>query len=241
MMTIFYKCNESDSCPMKSEGVKNCVLCSEIKPKYEKDCQKGKCEILSSRILARNDALFLIPALGCFVKGYVLLSTVEHYISLVNCPDPIVTQIDRAIRVLHHTFKERLKTDMILFEHGTVDDSGLSAASVLHFHMHFLPATEAFWEKIAETYDFQLQEVEGIPYVKKFISAHKISAYFLLGDVDQKLYIVDCSNKKYPSQFLRRATYEFYCDVSDGNWDWRKEPFYELMLQTKDVFTGIKL
>lgn len=241
MTTMFYKRDRNCSCPIESAGKENCVLCSEIRPQYGKNCQKGTCDILSSRILAKNDTLFLIPALGCFIKGYVLLSTLEHYVSLVNCPDPIVTQVDHTIRALRRAFKQRLKTSMIFFEHGTVDDSGLSAASVLHFHMHFLPAIEAFWEKAAEMHDFQLQEVDGIPCVKEFITSHKISAYFLLGDVDQKLYVVDCSRKRYPSQFLRKITYEFYCDASDKNWDWRREPFYELMGQTKDAFLGIKL
>lgn len=218
----------------------DCNLCSELKE--QKTSPEVKRFFEDSRIFAENENFCLFPTVGCFVKGYTLLATKEHYISLYNCPDDIVLDVKKTVGIISDQFKERFNSDMIFFEHGTVNDYNLSSASVCHFHMHFLPINESIWQKIKERYSFKYYEILDLTEVKSLVDKYKVDAYLLLGDIDKKIYLIDCTNEDFPSQFLRKVLYEYYYGkTEDEKWNWKRFPFYEIMEETLQAMDGMKL
>lgn len=219
-----------------------CVFCAELQPLGE-PAQTGPEDLpVYARILAKNDGLFLMPTLGCFVKGYLLLSTVNHYVSLVACPDGIVGQVEHALERLRGHFRERMGSGMLFFEHGTVSDQTLSSASIFHFHIHLLPVNENLWERVGAQCRFRMLEIDSLARVRDIVRERGISAYFLLGDWDGRMYLADCSDTGFHSQFLREVLYGYYFGGSGSEaWNWRKAPFYEQMRQTKKLFSGVTL
>lgn len=194
-----------------------------------------------SRIFAKNNELCLFPTIGCFIKGYILLSTIQHYISLYNCPDETVFKINNTIKIIRNAFKIKMGTGMVFFEHGTVDDYSLSSASVSHFHMHFLPAHETIWDQINKKFNFSYHKLDNISDVKTIVNQFGIKSYLLFGDFNGDKYLIDCTKENFPSQFLRKVTYEYYYGEGDNKWNWREFPFYETMMETIEVFTGIEI
>lgn len=219
-----------------------CVFCAELQPpETPLRTEPGDLPVYS-RILAKNDALFVMPTLGCFVRGYLLLSTVDHYVSLASCPDDVVERVGGALDRLRGQFRERLGSGMLFFEHGTVSDRALSSASIFHFHLHLLPVNENLWERAGARCGFELLEIRSLGSVKPLVEERNMSAYFLLGDWDGRMYLADCSDGGFHSQFLREVLYAYYFGESEGEiWNWRKAPFFEQARQTKALFSGITL
>ena len=90
-----------------------------------------------SRIFAYDDYICIFPAVGCFVKGYILISTFNHYLSLYDCSNEVIKDIERTVNIIKNTFLTELNSGTAFFEHGTISNYGLSSASIYHFHMHF--------------------------------------------------------------------------------------------------------
>ena len=219
-----------------------CSLCKELKSGDSRQFPEIKKYFEISRIFAYNDELCIFPTVGCFIRGYILLSTVEHYLSLYNCPDEIVNGIDKAVHTIKRAFEEKLQSRTVFFEHGTVNDCGLSSASVSHSHMHFLPINEPIWESVNSKYGFSYHKVDALTDLKRIISDNGITSYLLFGDYDGAIYLIDCTSKQYPSQFFRKVMYDHYFGDSPNNeWDWKLFPFYDLMADTVAALDGIKI
>lgn len=220
----------------------DCPFCSEFRYKNFDHSLRLKDYFLDSRIITGNTSLCIFPTVGCFVKGYVLLSTIDHYSSLYNCPDKVLSEVEEAIAVLKNTFYRRLNSGLIFFEHGTVKDYDLSSASVCHFHMHFLPTHGPIWDVIRLKYGLECMSIPTIMDIKNFINKHNISSYLLFGDYDSKIYLIDCTRKNYPSQFFRQVMYEYYYGSAHNNeWNWRIFPYYEFMVDTADALKDMEL
>ena len=219
--------------------MKNCLLCSEFMSNTSTDI---KDYFEDSRIFAQNECLCVFPTVGCFIKGYILLATKEHYISLYNCPDIVVSKIKDAIDIICNNFTQKLNTGMVFFEHGTVNNFNLSPASVCHFHMHFLPINRSIWNDINERHNFKYYKISDLSDVKYLIDEHEIIAYLLFGDYDKQLYLIDCSKEEFPSQFLRKVMYEYYYgDSTYDEWDWKKFPYYDMMVKTMHSLGGMEI
>ena len=220
--------------------MKNCSLCSEFMSNNNSPNIKDYFE--DSRIFAHNECLCVFPTVGCFIKGYILLATIEHYVSLYNCPDIVVSKIKNAIDIIRNNFVQKFNSGMVFFEHGTVNNYNLSPASVCHFHMHFLPINRSIWNDINKKYSFKYYRISNLSDVKDLINEHKIIAYLLFGDYDKQLYLIDCSKEDFPSQFLRKVMYEYYYgDATDDEWNWKIFPYYDIMVETMNILGGMKI
>ena len=218
----------------------NCALCDEF---HQLNKEPIKEYFYDSRIFAFNEHICLFPTIGSFVKGYILLSTIKHYISLYECPDNVIDNVKSIVNLLRHSYKDKMNSEMIFFEHGTIDSKELSSASVSHFHMHFLPVKkEKIWDIIDNQYHFKHYVIKDLKEIKEIIDKYKFKSYLLFGDTDGSIYLIDSSSGEYPSQFFRIVFYNYYYpDSKDNGWNWKKFPFQENMSKTIELFKDIKI
>lgn len=218
----------------------DCQLCNEFIDNVTSPNIKDFFE--DSRIFACNESLCVFPTVGCFVKGYILLATIKHYISLYNCPDDVVAEIGQTIKIIRSNIEEKFNSGMVFFEHGTVENYNLSPASVCHFHMHFMPVNESIWNDINNKYHFKYYRISDLSNVKELVNKNKIIAYLLFGDYDHQMYLIDCSEETFPSQFFRKVMYEYYYgDAPQNEWDWKQFPCYDLMAETMNMLCGMEI
>ncbi len=216
-----------------------CSLCDELGELSGLESVRSFFE--DSRVFAYNERLCMFPTVGCFKLGYILLVTTKHYISLYKCPAERIIDVSEAVKMMRGEFARRLKCDMVLFEHGTIDDKSLSSASVSHFHMHLLPFEGKLWDKINKKYGFDYIVLDSLCDIKRAVEENGIKAYILFGDTDGKLYLIDCTHHPYPSQFMRKVMYEEYFPNAPEEWDWKSFPFYDNMKETIRLFDGVSL
>ena len=200
-----------------------------------------KC-FLDSRIFSYNETFCIFPALGCFVKGYILLATLEHEVSLYNCSEDIVNGVEKTIVVAKEAFKTNMNCGMVYCEHGTIDDFDLCPSSIDHFHIHFLPAKEPVWDKINAKYNFEYYHLNSLKELKEAVDKYIVSSYLLFGDFDGKIYLINCYNKNYHSQFLRKVMYEYYYGSTvERKWDWKEYAYYDNMIETIEIMGSLKI
>ena len=157
----------------------SCSICDEIQKKNNEVYLKIK----KSRFIYQDEDLILYPTIGSFIEGYVLLSSKEHYYSLYDCSDRIVNKINKIIKPIRDYYENNLHSDVIFFEHGTVDDSSLSSSSITHFHIHFLPVKERLWDKINNEYHFDYYVIDSIMDIKELIKEKSIKSYLLFNEL----------------------------------------------------------
>ena len=167
------------------------------------------------------------------------MTTFNHYVSLYNCPEALVQQIENAVSVIRKRYTLPPYNGSVVFEHGVVDNIKLSSTSINHIHLHFLPVNESIWLKILNKYHFNYYVIHDFSEIRKTIDRNKLVAYILFYDYDNQLYLIDCSYQNYPSQLFRKVLYEYYYGESHYNeWDWKKYPFYCNMVKTKEALNN---
>jgi diadenosine tetraphosphate (Ap4A) HIT family hydrolase len=157
-------------------------------------------------LAASADAL-LVPALGMFTPGYLLLVTRLHFRSFAYLE---AEQLRRTAHWLEELV-EQLADEFggyFVFEHGMGDSPLLPVgACVEHAHLHLIPATSAvssirqalLWREIAG-FD-ELADWRGQPYSYLFVKGrHLISP-----------------NPSLPGQWVRRITASA---LGVDTWDW---------------------
>ena len=220
----------------------SCPLCKEFRETDLSQTSKVGESYADSRIVAFNKELCVFPGVGCYKVGYLLLSTVEHYLSLCNCDGETVTRIESAIPHIRALYEQRLGCGSVFFEHGTVADFELSPASIDHFHMHFMPVSEPIWDKMNARYSFEYFPLDSIRDVKNTVEENGITSYLLFGDYDGKIYLINSPPGRYHSQFLRRVLYEYYYgECEEIYWDWKIHPYSERMEETFNLMKGLKI
>lgn len=220
----------------------DCAFCMEFSNGITDNKTEYSSFFEKSRVIAEKGTVLIMPTLGCFIKGYILLTTYDHYNSLYECPDSVISDITKVSNTISRVFLNKLDKGMVFFEHGTIKDFEHSAASINHFHLHFLPINESIWSKIRDKYQFDYYSIKSLYDVKNVVNENMINSYMLLSDIDRNIYLVDCNKSEYHSQFLRRVFYEYYYgEDTEQKWNWQKYPYYKIMRETYDMFKGITI
>lgn len=189
-----------------------------------------------SRELYRDSLWHIIPTLGSYIAGYILLITNRHSISLYYCEEKELERMNLILLQICSIYQRVYDSTVICFEHGIVDTSISGTTSVNHTHLHVLPCKEAsivaellttLTELNASIYQFEL-----FAEIKNIINQHSIRSYLFFQDTSKSKYIVDISNLKLPSQYLRKVLYRIISEKKDDGWDWHKHYHYENTIKT---------
>jgi len=210
-----------------------CAFCAEIN-QIPNSCNyflqyMGKQLNQTSRIVMETDNFVVFPTVGCFVEGYLLIVSKEHYSSFACLPATMLEEQTTLIAAVKTRLQDVYGKQVICFEHGSAFCDVSMGGCVDHAHMHLLP------------YDCSLTE-EILPYALKYRQIHSFSELWPLGnnnmpylywqDIDGLMYVVD--DGFVPSQFFRRIVANHY--NMPESWDWRQFPYVDKMIKTIDVF-----
>lgn len=183
----------------------------------------------NSRTIFQSDSWYVIPSLGGFVNGYLLAVNKNHYRSLYECP---VNQQFELVNIINETkavFENSYDMNLLFFEHGNISKK-TSTNSIDHIHIHLLPFKHSFWGEMNKMYNFDFYKIDSIECINYMIEKNNIASYILFGDTDDKIYLIDTTNKDYPSQFLRIVLSEYL--KMDKSWNWKNHYFVDKMYET---------
>jgi len=174
--------------------MRNCEFCSEIQTGFLKI---GESEF-GRRILNESDNFIVLPCLGQFIEGYLLIISKKHYQSMSQIPHALFSELDEVLERVKRVLQSNYGKSFF-FEHGDVCNEKKAGSCIDHAHIHVIPVKSNILEYLS--YSFSHQEITALTEIKN--QYRKKAPYFFLQQHNDKRYVFKIK-QQVPSQFIRR-------------------------------------
>lgn len=182
------------------------------------------------RTLYSSKNFFVIPTIGEFVKGYLLIIPFDHVMSNAELSLEKRYEFLDVLNDVAYMLKLTYGTSNILvWENGSGNGgASKSKTSIVHSHTHVAPS-----RLDAGT----IEKLSGFPFEKisyEELYLHEKYSYLLLRGKDNNDWrINDNPNLYIPRQYVRQLLlYKDYTYLPNVTWDWRAYPFIERIKET---------
>ena len=174
-----------------------------------------------------SEHFFVMTTLGEFLLGYLLIIPFEHVMSNAELDfstrKELLDVIEDLSYLLDLTYGQ---SSYLVWENGTGNSGrGKAKDSVVHAHTHLAPS-KLTAEQIEKMSGFHFEKVST-----KELSKYNLHSYLLIKDNADSWRISNNPNTYIPRQYVRQLLANEY-GIPGEQWNWRKYPFHELMLQT---------
>lgn len=220
-----HKSNSSGS----SDGPtkKDCAYCQYLKGNIQKN----------ERTLYRSENFFVIPTLGQFITGYLLIIPNEHIMSngelLPEHLDEFKLVLEDIEYIIKLTYPDA--KGILVWENGSGSGGkGKAKDSLVHSHVHVAPSALTTNEiKTMSGFDFEEIELHNL-------HLYKTHSYLLVKNSNNEKWIINNDPEVYiPRQYVRQLIAEEY-GISGEAWNWRTHPFREKMFETvNDIISAL--
>jgi len=179
---------------------------------------------LNSRVIFETKNFVVLPTLGSFVEGYLLVVAKDHYPCMGALPDELMSEAEQVIQKTRSIIKRVYKTNVVSFEHGALSCSNKFGGCLDHAHMHIVPF-ESNLSPIISQYNMDLSKGCFFDVKHRWINE---KPYLFFMDTDDSCYFIE--SDVMPSQFIRQVI----CAKigKPDSWDWRENPFINNLLET---------
>ena len=208
----------------------------------KKDC--AYCQYLdghvnkNERTIYRSKNFFVIPTLGQFITGYLLIIPFQHIMSNGELSEEHLeefkTVLDDVEYILKLAYPEA--KGILVWENGSGSSGkGKAKDSLVHSHVHIAPSGLTA-ENIREMSGFHYEEIELLDLPK-----YKAHSYLLMRCPDKEKWLINNDPKLYiPRQYVRQLIAEEY-NIPGDAWNWRTHPFEDKMHETiHDITSTLK-
>ena len=205
-----------------------CPFCPEIHDEPWNNTFKHviSSETFPSRIIWANADYLIIPPIGAFKEGYMLLITRKHIPSFSYLTIEELENVELLINSIIES-ASKYYGSYTIFEHGAMDSLKNGGCCIDHAHIHLFPAKIQFNKHIRKNY--MPSEIHSLTEIKK--KHLQEVPYLLTQEPDNKLFISD--SDFVVSQYLRQIV-SIELGMSQF-WDWRSHNFSEKMEKTYKV------
>ena len=129
-----------------------CSFCEEFNLGYLKLNSK-----VFRRILYESKNFIVVPSLGHFIDGYLLILPKKHFICIGEIPFRLYDELEFVISKCKEVLFKAYRKRTILFEHGAVGNSLKEKAGCCkdHAHLHIVPIEINLFNEISKNYHFK--------------------------------------------------------------------------------------
>lgn len=175
-------------------------------------------------IVYENDSVYVMPSLGQFTEGYLLLISKEHKECVAEISDSSLLRVKEAIGDV----LERLYGSACFFEHGRVGNCYQKAQNRIcfHAHLHCLPVPSLI--DLVEQ-DFKSYQIDSVSELSKYREKHPHYLYVDEG-AEKRFFAVDDDIER---QYLRKKACNSLGLPQEWS-DWSAYPFKKRMQVTAD-------
>jgi diadenosine tetraphosphate (Ap4A) HIT family hydrolase len=208
---------------------KRCEFCDEFCGGGQNSFATRYLDVLEDRTVLETDHVKVLPSLGHFVKGYLLLVPKPHYCTLADAPRNVIREVEETKRTLIRHLSA-LYGPYVFFEHGAraLDAGG---CGIYHAHLHALPlSVDEVLAKLKGQFPYRpIGSLLGL----KSATSSKSYLYCENSRAQSRLFFPT----SLPSQFMRRLIAEA---AGIPQWDWRQSGREDALLATRnEVLTAL--
>jgi len=200
----------------KSNGTfqENCTFCRIANENPDESHAYDKAIIETSNLI-------VIPALGHFIDGYLLICSRKHLYNFGEADSDTFQDFVRIKKFVAQLLNEVYHKRPVFFEHGPSPDRKHAGSCLIHAHMHAVPVEiDAPPSYISENLKgFSIGHIEEL---RKQADLKNPYFYFECSDGSMYIYeepILEC-------QYGRKVIAQQQ-GIKNDFWDWRRHPFYD--------------
>lgn len=180
------------------------------------------------RIVFERDGFIVLPTLGCFTDGYLLVVPREHVPSLASLPTASAAKAIQLAEEVREKLQETFGA-FVLAEHGALDCEDTGAACCDHCHLHLIPMRGKS-EAVLERY----RSVGGPPESvsdARYFAERRGKSYVMLSVAAGRYQFWPAT--RFERQFVRKVCADL---LGKGDrYNWREHHFAEIMWRTKQA------
>lgn len=180
---------------------------------------------LTSRVITQTEHFVVIPTLGSFVEGYVMVLSKAHYDCAGQIPADQMAELTQLLEMMKNRIRQCYHTDTVCFEHGSVSCTNRFGGCINHAHIHIVPCPNSLMGEIA-LYDLQTEKIDSLEDLQGY--GQRGEPYLYFEDTDQQKYLITGDNVV--SQFFRKLLAQQH--GVDEKWDWRTDLCMENVQKT---------
>lgn len=169
---------------------------------------------LTSRVITQTEHFRVIPTIGAFVEGYVMVVSLEHYDCAGKIPAACYPELKQLLRDTKEIIRQKYGMETVCFEHGSVSCTNRFGGCINHAHIHVVPCRESLIGQLAE-YQMEYRKIDSIDELQPY--GQSGCPYLFFEDTDQQQYVI--TGDFIISQFFRQLLARSH-GVPD-EWDWR--------------------
>ena len=200
-----------------------CPFCAELEDYPDTIFSEMMGERLRSRVLYEDEHFVVMPPLGEFMEGGLLLLSRKHLLSFAHLPAPLFAHLERLMQAIGRVLLRRYGVDPLFFEHGPAPEWSKGVCCVDHAHINIFPAAVRLHPHLAERMSFPLTNLAGLARLQR-----SEYGYLLIQENDGSRRVYD--GQLVPTQLVRRIITSAI--GSPERWHWRDFPGGDQLVAT---------
>ncbi len=184
---------------------------------------------LASRIIYEDDNFVLMPPLGEFIEGGLLLLSREHIPSFAHLATSRFKHLERLLERISEAVAKRWGVAPLIFEHGPAPQRSKGVCCVDHAHLNIFPARVHVHPSLAQRMSRAIGPLADLRRLKP-----AEFGYLFVQENDGSRRAYDGENV--PTQLVRRII-TTALGLAE-RWHWRDYPGYEELITTYNALKG---
>ena len=215
--------------PTSDRANYDCPFCAEFENDGLSIFESMMGNRLQSRVVYKDEHFVVMPPLGEFMEGGLLLLTRRHILSLACLPPEVFDRLERLVVAIREAVRARYGVAPLVFEHGPAPDWSKGVCCVDHAHLNIFPAAVKVEPHLADRMSLPLGSLKELGRLQR-----AEFGYLLVQENDGTRKVYDGLNV--PTQLVRRIiTTQLRMPE---RWHWRDYPGREELLATYHALKG---
>lgn len=199
------------------------------------------CEIISGQYrysgidepIASNDEFVAVASIGALVEGWTLIIPKTHQLSMIDVYRSTIFAdfVEFVLSPLINQYG-----NLVAFEHGANKDGSMTGCGTDHAHLHLVPVVESLLPDLRKSELQWIQcpasEVASRSGKNEYLFYIELNNSGIWQDPVGYLHVL----RNPSSQFFRRIIANRIGDVDAA--DYRRFPYFDTALQTRNVLAG---
>jgi XTP/dITP diphosphohydrolase len=211
------------------EPVHQCPFCTELEGNGQNIFAEMIRDRLASRVVYEDDEFVVMPPLGEFIEGGLLLLSKRHILSFAYLPPPLFSRLERLLGAIRRELAARWGIPPLIFEHGPAPERSKGVCCVDHAHLNIFPARVEIHPHLSQRMSMPLSSLSELTKVK---NAEFGYLFVQENDGTRRAY----EAKMVPTQLVRRI---ITSQIGlPERWHWRDYPGYDELVATYNALKG---